>query len=212
MFTGIVTALGRVRDISGAGVRRIEVASPYNPDSLALGASIAHAGACLTIVDKGVLDGGSWYAVEVSPETLRLTTLGDLKIGDEVNLERALSLGEELGGHLVTGHVDGMGDIVERRQDGEWLIFTVRPPSELNRYIARKGSITVDGVSLTVNAVTRDSFELMIIPHTAQVTTLGALQAGARVNLEVDLMARYAARLNEFPSRASAGPDAETEA
>jgi len=198
MFTGIVTAKGYIRAISGEGVRRFEVDAPYEPDGIALGASIAHAGACLTVVERRRTTDGCRFAVEVSPETLRLTTLGKWKVGDPVNLERALAMGEELGGHLVTGHVDGVGEVVDRREEGEWLIISVRPPTDLNRFIARKGSITVDGVSLTVNTVTRDTFDLMIIPHTAEVTTLGALQIGAHVNLEVDLMARYAARLSEF--------------
>lgn len=199
MFTGIVTALGRIRAVSGEGVKRFEIDSPYLPADLELGASIAHAGACLTIVDKGPTAGGGWYAVEVSPETLRLTTLGDWSVGSAVNLERALKIGDELGGHLVTGHVDGVGEIQARREEGAWTAFTVVPPPGLNRFIAHKGSITIDGVSLTVNAVTPNSFEVMIIPHTAAATTLGQLRAGARVNLEVDLMARYAARLSEFP-------------
>ena len=202
MFTGIVTALGRIRAISGEGVKRYEIEGPYAPDSIELGASIAHAGACLTVVARGTAAGGGWYAVEVSPETLRLTTLGDWAIGSAVNLERALKIGDELGGHLVTGHVDGVGEISARREEGAWTAFTVTPPPALNRFIACKGSITIDGVSLTVNAVTPNSFEVMIIPHTAAATTLGQLHTGARVNLEVDLMARYAARLSEFPEAA----------
>lgn len=198
MFTEIVTAKGYIRATSGEGVRRFEIDAPYEPVGIALGASIAHAGACLTVVERRRTTDGCRFAVEVSPETLRLTTLGKWKVGDPVNLERALAMGEELGGHLVTGHVDGVGEVVDRREEGEWLILSVRPPTDLNRFIARKGSITVDGVSLTVNTVTRDTFDLMIIPHTAEVTTLGALQIGAHVNLEVDLMARYAARLSEF--------------
>jgi len=198
MFTGIVTAKGRIRTITGQDVRRFDIEGPWKPDTIDMGASIAHAGVCLTVVDKGEWGEGGWYTVEVSPETLRLTTLGDWKEGDTVNLERALKMGDELGGHLVTGHVDGVGTVSERREEGEWIVFTVEPPENLNKFIARKGSITVDGVSLTVNAVTRSSFDLMIIPHTAEVTTLGGLQKDARVNLEVDTMARYAARLNEF--------------
>lgn len=198
MFTGIVTAKGRIRAISGQDVRRFEIEGPWAPETIDMGASIAHAGVCLTVVDKGALGEGGWYALEVSPETLRLTTLGEWQVGDRVNLERALKIGDELGGHLVTGHVDGVGTVLDRREAGEWLVFTVEPPENLNKFIAKKGSITVDGVSLTVNEVTRTSFDLMIIPHTAEVTTLGALQKGARVNLEVDTMARYAARLNEF--------------
>lgn len=198
MFTGIVTAKGRVRSISGDDVKRFEIEAPYDADKIDMGASIAHAGACLTVVAKENLDQGCWYAVEVSPETLRLTTLGGWAEGDEVNLERALAIGQELGGHLVTGHVDGIGEVLDRRMEGEWIVFTVKPPAELNKFIAKKGSVTVDGVSLTVNEASRDSFDLMIIPHTAEVTSLGGLQKGHRVNLEVDLMARYAARLNEF--------------
>lgn len=198
MFTGIVSDKGRIRSISGDAVKRFEIEAGYDASGIELGASIAHAGACLTVVEKGDHGQGCWFAVEVSPETLRLTTLGDWAEGDAVNLERALAMGDELGGHLVTGHVDGLGEVVERRDEGEWIVFTVRPPSELNKFIAKKGSITVDGVSLTVNAVTASTFDLMIIPHTAEVTTLGELQAGARVNLEIDLMARYAARLAEF--------------
>lgn len=198
MFTGIVTAKGRVRSISGTDIVRFEIEAPYDAEGIAMGASIAHAGACLTVVEKDNTETGCWYAVEVSPETLRLTTLGELKQGSAVNLERALAIGEELGGHLVTGHVDGVGEVLDRRMEGDWIVFTVKPPAGLNKFIAKKGSITVDGVSLTVNDVTADSFDLMIIPHTAEVTTLGQLQAGHRVNLEVDLMARYAARLTEF--------------
>lgn len=198
MFTGIVTAKGRVRSISGTDIVRFEIEAPYDAEGIAMGASIAHAGACLTVVEKENTETGCWYAVEVSPETLRLTTLGELKQGSAVNLERALAIGEELGGHLVTGHVDGVGEVLDRRMEGDWIVFTVKPPAGLNKFIAKKGSITVDGVSLTVNDVTADSFDLMIIPHTAEVTTLGQLQAGHRVNLEVDLMARYAARLTEF--------------
>ncbi|MBR9826332.1 MAG: riboflavin synthase [Alphaproteobacteria bacterium] len=198
MFTGIVTAKGRVRAITGDDVKRFEIEAPYDADKIDMGASIAHAGACLTVVEKENTSTGCWYALEVSPETLRLTTLGGWREGDEVNLERALAIGQELGGHLVTGHVDGIGEVVERRMEGEWIVFSIKPPMELNKFIAKKGSITVDGVSLTVNEASRESFEIMIIPHTAEVTSLGRLQAGDRVNLEVDLMARYAARLNEF--------------
>jgi riboflavin synthase len=203
MFTGIVTAMGRIRAISGEAVKRYEIEAVYRPETIELGASIAHAGACLTVVETGAAEPGGWFAVEVSPETLRQTTIGNWAVGDAVNLERALKMGDELGGHLVTGHVDGVGEVTSYRQDGEWIVLTIRPPADLNRFIARKGSITVDGVSLTVNAVTSDRFDLMLIPHTAAVTTLGQLREGAYVNLEVDLMARYAARLSEFPEAAS---------
>jgi riboflavin synthase len=201
MFTGIISAKGRIRSISGNEVCRIVVETPYPAQSINLGASISHAGACLTVVEKtdaASEEAVSHVSVEVSPETLRLTTLSQYQVGDEINLERALCLGEELGGHLVTGHVDGIGQIVERSNDGEWIILEIRPPADLNQYIAKKGSVTVDGVSLTVNDVTQNTFQVMIIPHTASVTTLGQLQVGATVNLEVDLMARYAARLGQF--------------
>jgi riboflavin synthase len=205
MFTGIVSANGRIRAINTGEVCQLSVEMPYPAQSLDLGASISHAGVCLTVVEKTDADtseqaakGGSFVTVEVSPETLRLTTLSQYQVGDRINLERALCLGEELGGHLVTGHVDGIGQVLDRRDEGEWLVFEIRPPDALNRYIAKKGSITVDGVSLTVNEVTQNTFQLMIIPHTATVTTLGQLQVGATVNLEVDLMARYAARLGQF--------------
>lgn len=200
MFTGIVTAQGRIARISGEGSRRFEVESPYDPAGIALGASIAHAGACLTVVDVVAAPDGARHAVEVSPETLKRTTLGDWSEGDIVNLERPLKVGDELGGHIVQGHVDGVGGIVSATNLDGWLTLRVRAPGHLSRFIAQKGSITVDGVSLTINDVEDDVFDLMIIPHTAQVTTLGALTSGTNVNLEVDVMARYAARLTERPA------------
>lgn len=195
MFTGIVTAKGRIAKISGAHDRRFEIESPYDAAGIALGASIAHAGACLTVVDVVPTASGARHAVEVSPETLKRTTLGAWNEGDSVNLERPLKAGDELGGHIVQGHVDGVGEVISADTAEGWLTLRVRAPEELSRFIAEKGSIAVDGVSLTVNGVDGDTFELMIIPHTAKVTTIGALQPGARVNLEVDIMARYAARL-----------------
>ncbi|MEE2525023.1 riboflavin synthase [Hyphobacterium sp. HN65] len=195
MFTGIVTAKGRLESATGTGDRRFTVASSYPVETIDLGASICHAGVCLTVVSKQATASGSVFEVEVSPETLARTTLGAWQLGEEINLEKSLRLGDEMGGHLVTGHVDGVGEIVDREDNGDWLSFRVKAPEQLSRFIAEKGSIAVDGVSLTVNSVAEDRFELMIIPHTAEVTTLGSLQIGARVNLEVDLMARYAARL-----------------
>lgn len=200
MFTGIVTAQGRIARISGEGSRRFEVESPYDPAGIALGASIAHAGACLTVVDVVAVPDGARHAVEVSPETLKRTTLGGWTQGDRINLERPLKAGDELGGHIVQGHVDGVGEIVSVKREEGWLTLRVRAPSSLSRFIAEKGSVAVDGVSLTVNGVEGDIFDLMIIPHTAQVTTLGALTQGAHVNLEVDVMARYAARLTGHPA------------
>lgn len=195
MFTGLVSALGRIVSIKDGDVRRMTVSSPFDADTIALGASIAHAGVCLTVVACRKTQMGAEYDLDVSPETLSKTTLGSWKAGDGVNLERALKVGDELGGHIVQGHVDGVGRVTARTDEDGWIRFIVEAPTDLSPFIAYKGSIAVDGVSLTVNRVEGDEFELMIIPHTAEVTTLGALQAGARVNLEVDVMARYAARL-----------------
>ena len=195
MFTGIVTAKGIIRAVSGETDRRFSIESAYDPDTIDIGASINHAGACLTVVEKSVSASGGIHVVEVSPETLDRTTLGDWSVGREVNLERSLKMGDELGGHLVTGHIDGLGAVVNRSEDGDWLRLDIRAPGAVSKFVAEKGSIAVDGVSLTVNAVEKDVFSLMIIPHTAKVTTMGQLQIGAHVNLEVDLMARYAARL-----------------
>ncbi|MBI1237079.1 MAG: riboflavin synthase [Alphaproteobacteria bacterium] len=195
MFTGIVTAKGIVRSVSGSTDRRFSIESVYDPATIEIGASICHAGVCLTVTETAKAPAGGLHVVEVSPETLQRTTLGSWTEGSEVNLERSLKMGDELGGHLVTGHVDGLGEVVDRSEAGGWLTLHVRPPKAIAKFIAEKGSIAVDGVSLTVNAADNDVFSLMIIPHTAQVTTIGALQIGAHVNLEVDLMARYAARL-----------------
>lgn len=195
MFTGIVTAKGVVRAVSGETDRRFSIESSYDPDTIDIGASISHGGVCLTVVEKSASSSGGLHVVEVSPETLDRTTLGEWTVGRQMNLERSLRMGDELGGHLVTGHIDGLGEIVNRADDGDWLNLDVRAPASVARFVAEKGSIAVDGVSLTVNAVEKDVFSLMIIPHTAQVTTIGQLQIGAHVNLEVDLMARYAARL-----------------
>ena len=160
---------------------------------IAIGASIACAGVCLTVVDKGA----DWFAVDVSSETLARTTLDSWQPGRHINLERALRLGDELGGHLVTGHVDGVAEVTSRRADGESTRFTIRPPRALARFVAAKGSVALDGVSLTVNEVGPEEFGICIIPHTAAMTTFGELAAGARVNLEIDMLARYVARLLE---------------
>ncbi|MFP4519198.1 MAG: riboflavin synthase [Oceanicaulis sp.] len=195
MFTGIVTAIGKIVSISDGAVRRMRVKSAYAADSFELGCSVAHDGACLTVVGVEADGAGAIHDLDVSPETLARTTLGGWREGSRVNLERALKVGDELGGHIVQGHVDGVGEVVSRSDEDGWIRFDIRAPRVLAPFIAEKGSIAVDGVSLTVNAVDDDVFALMIIPHTAEATTLGALQAGARVNLEIDVMARYAARL-----------------
>jgi riboflavin synthase len=199
MFTGIITDLGRVRAVEPRGDTRFIFETGYDTATVDLGASIACSGACLTVVDKGP----GWFAADVSAETLSKTTLGDWTPGTPVNLERSLRLGDELGGHMVSGHVDGVATVVERRAEGGSIGLAFSAPVPLMRFIAAKGSVALDGVSLTVNAVADgpkdDSgggrFEVNIIPHTAEVTTLGACAPGTRVNLEIDMLARYVQRL-----------------
>lgn len=194
MFTGIVTDIGRVREVRETDRdRRYEIETAWDTSDIDLGASISHAGCCLTVAEKGA----GWFAVEVSNETLSRTTLGAWKAGDGVNLERAAKLGDEMGGHVVSGHVDGLGRIVSITPEGGSHRVEVEAPAPLHRYIAAKGSITVDGVSLTVNRVEGRVFSLNIIPHTWNVTTLGRLKAGDPVNLEIDMLARYLARWQE---------------
>ena len=192
MFTGLITDIGRVRARrGGANGVRFEIETKYAMDGVAIGASIACSGACLTVVEKG----DDWFAVEASGETLSKTTLEAWDAGVNVNLERALKLGDEMGGHMVSGHIDAVAEITGRGRDGDSLRFTVRPPQTLARFIAPKGSVTLDGVSLTVNQVGDHDFGVNIIPHTAEMTTFGALRTGDSVNLEIDVLARYVARL-----------------
>ena len=191
MFTGIVTDLGRLRDIEQRGDTRMTIATGYDTSAIALGASISCSGACLTVVETGP----DCFAVDVSGETLSKTTLGDWATGRAINLERALALGDELGGHLVSGHVDAVSEVLAIAADGDSLRFTFALPLEQARFIAPKGSVTLDGVSLTVNEVAEASFGVNIIPHTAEVTSFGSLKVGDRVNLEIDLLARYLERL-----------------
>ena len=194
MFTGLITDVGRLRSRRPLekGIR-IEIETRYNMADVAIGASIACSGACLTVVDKGA----DWFAVDVSAETLDMTTLGDWQPGRRINLERALRLGDELGGHIVSGHVDGVGEVTARASDGEAIRLSIRPPAALAHYLAPKGSAAIDGVSLTVNEVDAEGFGVCIIPHTTAMTTLGEIEPGARVNLEIDMLARYVARLLE---------------
>lgn len=197
MFTGIVSALGTVRSITplgGGADMRLVIAAPW-PDtgSIAIGASIACSGCCLTAVEAG----NDWFAVDASAETLSRTTLGRWRIGGRVNLERSLRLGDELGGHLVSGHVDAVGEALSAAAEHGSTRWTFRVPPALSRFIAVKGSIAVDGVSLTVNEVTDDTFGVNIIPHTAAVTGFGSLAPGDAVNIEIDMLARYVARLAE---------------
>jgi riboflavin synthase len=199
MFTGIVTDVGEVMAVQPAseGLHRLKIACRYDRVSIVDGASIACSGVCLTVVGAGEEYGRTWFAADAAAETLKVTTVGRWRQGTKINLERALKHGDELGGHMVSGHVDGLAQVLSREDGSESARFTLRSPSPLSRFIATKGSVTLDGVSLTVNAVTGDDFTVLIIPHTLQVTTLGTLQAGDTVNLEVDMLARYAARLAE---------------
>jgi riboflavin synthase len=199
MFTGIVTDMGDVRSVKprADNLSRIAIACAYPRATLIEGASMACAGVCLTIVEAGESDGRAWFAVDAAAETLRLTTAGRWRPGSKVNLERPLKLGDELGGHMVAGHVDGLASIVAREDMTDMARFVLRAPNALARFIAPKGSVALDGVSLTVNAVEGDTFSVLIIPHTLKVTTLGGLKKGDDVNLEIDTMARYAARLME---------------
>ena len=194
MFTGIVTDIGRVRSVRQTDRdRRYEIETVWDTAGIDLGASISHAGCCLTVTEKGE----GWFAVEVSGETLSKTKLGDWSEDTRVNLERAAKLGDELGGHIVSGHVDGLGEVISITPEGGSHRIVVEAPAPLHRFIAPKGSITVDGVSLTVNGVQERRFDLNIIPHTWDATTLGGLKVGDRVNLEIDMLARYLARWQE---------------
>jgi riboflavin synthase len=198
MFTGIITDIGEVAAVAAleSGIR-LRVATGYDPDGIAIGASIACAGACLTVVERGRTSDRAWFEVDVSVETLAKTTLGDWRAGTRINLERALRIGDELGGHMVTGHVDGVATIVARDDLPGMARLFFDAPADLARFIAKKGSVTLDGTSLTVNGVAGSRFDVMLIPHTLSVTTWGAIAVGNRVNLEVDMMARYVARLVE---------------
>ena len=194
MFTGIVTDVGRVRSVRETNRdRRFEIETAFDLAAVDIGASISHAGCCLTVVEKGP----DWFAVEVSGETLSASTLDGWKAGRRVNLERAARVGDELGGHIVSGHVDGVGEVLSVESEGGSHRVRIRSPRPLHRFIAPKGSITVEGVSLTVNEVEDDVFGVNLIPHTWDVTTLGTLKPGARVNLEIDMLARYLARWRE---------------
>lgn len=196
MFTGIVSDVGRVvRTVERNDIRRISIDSAYDPATIALGASINCAGVCLTVVSVEAGGRGAVFDVEAAPETLTVTNARDWQVGTKLNLERALKVGDELGGHIVAGHVDGIADIEAREDFGETTRFAFRVPHLLARFIAPKGSVSLDGTSLTVNGVDGDTFDCLLIPHTLKVTTWGERQAGDRVHLEVDTVARYVARL-----------------
>lgn len=197
MFTGLVTDVGTVRSAEHRnGLTRFEVESGYPLEQVAMGASVLHSGVCLTVVDRGQGERGAWFAVEAVPETLSKTVLGGWLEGTRVNLEQSLKLGDELGGHFVFGHVDGVGEVISVESEGQSYRVTIRPPADISRYFATKGSAAIDGVSLTVAAaLPNGDFQVAIIPHTWEVTTLGALKPGAKVNLEIDMLARYVARM-----------------
>ena len=203
MFTGIVTAIGTIAKVEQRGDLHVTIACPFDPASIAIGASIACSGVCLTVVDRGGEAGAAWFTVDVSAETVSRTARGMWREGRRINLEPSLRLGDEMGGHIVSGHVDAVGKIADWQPEGDSTRLTVRAPAELAPFIAAKGSITVDGVSLTVNEMTDRAdgsvdFGLNIIPHTSEVTTLGELAQGAEVNLEIDTVARYLQRLESL--------------
>src|SRR6185437_10880818 len=201
MFTGIVTDIGDIESLKPTAqgqLHRLRILCSYNRSTIADGASIACNGVCLTVVASGVSDGRTWFDVDAAAETLGLTTAKRWAVGTRLNLERALKIGDELGGHIVAGHADGIATIVTRDDLPDMARITLRTTRELARFIATKGSVTLDGVSLTVNTVEDVTFSVLIIPHTLSVTTLGGWRAGSEVNIEVDLMARYAARLSEM--------------
>jgi riboflavin synthase len=199
MFTGIVSDIGELIAVGprAEDLARLTIACSYDPDTIAIGASIACSGVCLTAAARGRDGARAWFAADAAAETLRVTTIRRWQRGTRINLERALKVGDELGGHIVSGHVDGLAAVITREDLTDMARITFRVPAELARFIARKGSVALDGVSLTVNEVLHDTFSVMIIPHTLAVTTLQALGEGEEVNLEIDLMARYAARLSE---------------
>src|ERR1700691_6020528 len=201
MFSGIINDLGELIEVheKAENLRRMTIGCGYNPDSIEIGASIACSGICLTVVDRGkdgpIAGNRAFFAVDAAAETLRATTAASWRRGTRLNLERSLRLGDELGGHMVSGHVDGVAELLARDDFLDSAELSLRAPAVLARFIAPKGSVALDGVSLTVNEVNGDTFLVLIIPHTLKVTTLGSLQPGAKLNLEIDLMARYAARL-----------------
>ena len=201
MFTGIVTNIGEVLriDMRAEGLRRLAIGCRYAPGSIDIGASISCSGACLTVVEVESHAMGAMFCVDVAAETLAVTTAGQWQAGKRLNLERSLRMGDELGGHLVSGHVDGLAELITREDLPDMARLTLRVPHALSRFIASKGSVTLDGVSLTVNDVERDEFTVLIIPHTLAVTTLDETSTGTWLNLEVDMMARYAARLMQAP-------------
>lgn len=209
MFTGLVSDVGEVTAVEERGdVRRLRIACSYPLESIGMGASIACSGPCLTVVGMGEEAGRTWFDIDAGWETLDRTTLGTWTAGARINLERSLRIGDELGGHLVSGHVDGIATITSREDLGTTVRFTIEAPESLARFIAEKGSVSLDGTSLTVNTVEGRTFTVLLIPHSLTVTTWKDRKAGDKLNLEVDTMARYAARLAQWPAEAQAGSSA----
>jgi len=198
MFTGIITDVGAVQLIAKRGDTTLKIATTYDPASIAIGASIACSGPCLTVIAKGGKEGDAWFSVEASAETLSKTNMGAWIVGTKVNLERSLKVGEEIGGHIVSGHVDGVGDVISVEPEGDSTRVKIRAPKQLAKFIAAKGSICLDGTSLTVNEVDGTTFGVNLIPHTMKVTTWGDVKVGSKINIEIDMLARYLARLKEF--------------
>ena len=203
MFTGIVTAIGTITGVEQRGDLRVTIACPYDPATIAIGASVACSGVCLTVIDRGGEPGAAWFRVDVSAETVSRTARAMWREGRRLNLEQSLKLGDELGGHIVSGHVDGVGTIADWRPEGDSTRLTIRAPASLAPFIAQKGSIAVDGVSLTVNELADRAdgtvdFGINLIPHTAEATTLGEMAQGAELNLEIDTVARYLQRLESL--------------
>lgn len=200
MFTGIITDMGTVLEVEQKGDLHAKIGSSFDPDSIDIGASIACDGVCLTVVDRGPWEGGAWFSVSISAESVNLTNIGRKSWvpGRRINLERALKVGDELGGHIVSGHVDGVAELVELRDEGESTRMTFRAPEALAKFIAPKGSVALNGTSLTVNEVNGCDFGINVIPHTKEVTTWGQVGEGDAINLEIDTLARYVARLQDW--------------
>jgi riboflavin synthase len=198
MFTGIITDIGTVAELEQRGDLRARIATSYDPQTIDLGASIACEGVCLTVIEMGTGADKNWFDVEISAETVSKTNLTSWVVGRPINLERALKVGDELGGHIVSGHVDGLAEVIKIADEGDSTRVTLRAPQELAKFIASKGSVSLNGTSLTVNGVDNTDFDINFIPHTKQNTTWGNVKLGDQINLEIDTLARYVARLGEM--------------
>ena len=205
MFTGIITDIGTVAELEQRGDLRARIETSYNPETIDLGASIACEGVCLTVIEMGTDEQKNWFDVEISAETVSKTNLTSWTVGRSINLERALKVGDELGGHIVSGHVDGLAEVIKIADEGDSTRVTLRAPQALAKFIAPKGSVSLNGTSLTVNGVENTAFDINFIPHTKQNTTWGNVKLGDQINLEIDTLARYVARLADMTSGPSNG-------